>query len=76
MATFKEKIIALCKKHGVKYDKIRYYKESPYQKRRYRKEYIGEEVWLKVNGWNYVFNSIDHVDESGDIEPHFIGLFV
>lgn len=69
--TLKDQILALCKRHGVKYDRIRYYKQSPYQKARYTAEYVGEEVWLKVNGFNYCFNSIDHCDPLGRIDGFF-----
>jgi len=30
--------------------KIRYYKQSPYQKRRYKAEYVEEECWLYLTG--------------------------
>lgn len=72
----KDKVISLCKKYNIKYERIKYYAQSPYQKRRYKPEYVGEEVWLKVDGFNYVFNSIDHTDKNGDIEPFFCSLFV
>lgn len=69
--TLKEQVLNLCKKHNIEYERIRYYKQSPYQKARYAPEYVGEEVWLKVNGFNYCFNSIDHCDPLGYIDDFF-----
>lgn len=31
---------------NISYKKIRFYKQSPYQKRRYKPEYVGWEGWL------------------------------
>lgn len=69
--TLKDQILTLCKRHGVEFDRIRYYKQSPYQKHRYKAEYVGEEVWLKVDGFNYCFNSIYHCDPLGRIDGFF-----
>lgn len=69
--TLKDQILALCKRHGVEFDRIRYYKQSPYQKARYTAKYVGEEVWLKVDGFNYCFNSVDHCDPLGRIDGFF-----
>lgn len=73
--TFKDVILRLLKKYNINYDKIKYYKISPYQKRRYKPEFWGEEVWIKYNGMNVRINSINDVDEYGDIEPIFINIF-
>lgn len=73
--TLKEKVLDLCEKYNVKYDKVRYYKESPYQKHRFTKKYVGEEVWLKVEGFNHCINSMNDSDITGDIEPFFRCLF-
>lgn len=67
----KEQILTLCEKHGVEYSRIKYYKQSPYQKARYKSKYVGEEVWLKVNGFNYCFNSIDNCSPLGRIDYYF-----
>ena len=35
----------LTKRH-IPFNKVKFFKESPYQKRRYKKEFVGWEAWI------------------------------
>jgi len=41
------------KEKGIDFTKIRFYKKSPYQKRRLKKEYVGWEAWVYQNTHNF-----------------------
>ena len=38
---------------GANISKVRYYKQSPYQKRRYKPEYVEQEVWIYTPNCQY-----------------------
>ena len=42
----KQKLSKELKNNGIEFDKIIFHKESPYQKRRYKPEYVGWEAWV------------------------------
>ena len=52
--TLKEKMIKDLDSMGVnrKDYKLRYYKESPYQKARYKPEFVEQECWIRYHGSN------------------------
>ena len=51
-------------KEDVKFDKIIFHKESPYQKRRYKKEHVGWEAWIyKGLGAGFLITEESWVDE-------------
>ncbi len=47
MLNLKERVLQ--ELDGVKITKVRYYKESPYMKRRYKPEFVQQEVWIYTN---------------------------
>jgi len=42
----REKLIKELKKEKISFLKVRFFKESPYQKNRYKPEYVGWEAWI------------------------------
>ena len=42
----REELIRELEKRGIRFTKVRFYKESPYQKRRYKSKYVGWEAWI------------------------------
>ena len=45
----REKFIQELKKENISFTKVRFYKISPYQKRRYKPKYVGWEAWIYNN---------------------------
>ena len=41
---------------GANISKVRYYKQSPYQKRRYKPEYVEQEVWIYTPNCRYTLS--------------------
>ena len=48
---FKQKVLK--EFPNTKFRRVRYYKQSPYQKRRYKPEFVEQEVWLYTNNSQY-----------------------
>ena len=46
----KKEVIAELTKLGLPLPKFRFYIESPYQKKRYKNEYVGQELWVIYKG--------------------------
>ena len=42
----REELIIELRANNIQFKKIRFHKQSPYQKRRYKPEYIGWEAWI------------------------------
>ena len=42
----RKQIIQELRERNIAFTKIRFYKKSPYQKRRYKPKYVGWEVWI------------------------------
>lgn len=45
----KDEVTAIMDKNGIKYTKVVHHIEDPYDKRRYRPEFVGQSVWIYQN---------------------------
>lgn len=71
----KEAISELLKKNKIEYKRIVFYKESPYQKKKYKKEFVGQEVWvMDKNDENICITQDLYEDALRDQNLEFITL--
>jgi len=49
----KETIVNTLKENNISFSKVKFFKESPYQKNRYKKEYVGWETWIYTGNSPY-----------------------
>jgi hypothetical protein len=47
----KNEIVKLLNNNNILFTKVRHYVVSPYEKQRYKPEYAGQEVWVKLQNY-------------------------